>query len=155
MATVVFWEKPGCAGNARQKSLLRAAGHRLVVRDLLREAWTAEELRAFFGELPVSQWFNLNAPAVKSGQVVPERFGEAEALAAMLADPILIRRPLLQVGERRAAGFNSIEVDAWIGLSYDENFVGREEVCAGGTAQDPRSCSSPAPLSQEEGGMRT
>ena len=38
MADVIFWEKPGCAGNARQKALLAAAGHRLKVRDLLATA---------------------------------------------------------------------------------------------------------------------
>lgn len=30
MAHLVFYEKPGCAGNARQKALLRAAGHTLA-----------------------------------------------------------------------------------------------------------------------------
>jgi hypothetical protein len=34
MAEVIFYEKAGCAGNARQKALLRASGHQLVVRDL-------------------------------------------------------------------------------------------------------------------------
>jgi nitrogenase-associated protein len=147
MATVVFWEKPGCAGNARQKQVLRAAGHEVVTRDLLREAWTAEALRAFFGALPPSQWFNRNAPAVKSGFIVPERLSEAEALAATLAEPLLIRRPLLRVGDRRVAGFNSIEVDAWIGLGFAEDFVGREEVCVREGLKDPHPC----PLPEGEG----
>lgn len=34
----------------------------------------------------------------------------------MLAQPILIRRPLMQVAERREAGFDAELVDAWIGL---------------------------------------
>lgn len=68
MATLTFYEKPGCQGNARQKALLRAAGHQLNVRNLLTEPWTPERLRQFFGALPVAQWFNRNAPAVKSGE---------------------------------------------------------------------------------------
>lgn len=40
MATAIFWEKPGCQGNARQKEILLASGHELDVRDLLTEPWT-------------------------------------------------------------------------------------------------------------------
>jgi nitrogenase-associated protein len=61
-------------------------------------------------------WFNSASPRVKSGAI---KFGELTpeaALAMMLADPLLIRRPLMQVGDRREAGFDQAEVDAWIGL---------------------------------------
>ena len=37
MATVIFYEKPGCVGNAKQKRLLADAGHEVVPRDLLTE----------------------------------------------------------------------------------------------------------------------
>jgi nitrogenase-associated protein len=117
MATILFYEKPGCANNARQKHLLLEAGHELIVRNLLETRWTAEDLRAFFGDKPVSEWFNRAAPRVKSGEVVPEALGEQEALALMLEDPLLIRRPLMQVGERREAGFDTQRVHDWIGLA--------------------------------------
>jgi hypothetical protein len=39
MAEVIFYEKAGCAGNARQKALLVASGHQLVVRDLREQFW--------------------------------------------------------------------------------------------------------------------
>jgi nitrogenase-associated protein len=117
MATVVFYEKPGCANNARQKRLLAEAGHELIVRNLLETSWTAGELRAFFGARPVAEWFNRAAPRVKSGEVVPETLDEAQALALMLQEPLLIRRPLLQVGERREAGFETERIAAWIGLN--------------------------------------
>ncbi len=117
MAHVIFWEKPGCAGNARQKALLAASGHRLEVRNLLIEPWTAAGLRAFFGARPVFEWFNKSSPRVKSGQVRPEDLDESAALALMLADPILIRRPLMQSGARREAGFEPDQVRAWLGLA--------------------------------------
>jgi hypothetical protein len=40
----------------------------------------------------------------------------ADLKPALVADPILIRRPLLQVEDRREAGFDQALVDAWIGL---------------------------------------
>jgi nitrogenase-associated protein len=117
MATVIFYEKPGCAGNARQKRLLAEAGHTVVTRDLLTEAWTSQSLRPFFGDRPVAEWFNKAAPAVKSGEIDPASFDEAAALEAMIAKPLLIRRPLMQVGDRRETGFEPALVEAWIGLA--------------------------------------
>lgn len=123
MATILFWEKPGCSGNARQKTLLAASGHTLIARNLLAEPWTAARLRAFFGVRPVSEWFNRAAPRVKSGEVRPELLEEPAALALMVEDRLLIRRPLMQVGERCEAGFDMELVDAWIGLRPAEGEV--------------------------------
>ncbi|CAH2603259.1 Uncharacterized 15.7 kDa protein in draG 3'region [Rhodovastum atsumiense] len=124
MAVVTFWEKPGCAGNARQKALLEASGHTVQARDLRAEHWTAATLRRFFGARPVAAWFNRSSPRVKSGEVQPEQLDEAAALALMLADPLLIRRPLLQVGERCEAGFDPILVAGWIGLTGERPWLG-------------------------------
>lgn len=117
MASILFYEKPGCANNARQKHLLMEAGHELIVRNLLETRWDAGELRAFFGSRPVSEWFNRAAPRLKSGEITPETLDEAEALALMLEDPLLIRRPLLQMGERREAGFDAERMLDWLGSS--------------------------------------
>ena len=117
MSVVVFYEKPGCSGNARQKALLEAAGHTVVARDLLRTPWLRLQLRTFLDGLPVAQWFNRNAPQVKNGEVVPEDFDAATALALLQAEPLLIRRPLLEVGGERRAGFDAAAIDAWIGLN--------------------------------------
>ena len=120
MATVTFYEKPGCSNNTRQKKLLAAAGHQVVAKDILTETWQAERLRAFFGELPVRDWFNYSAPAIKHGEIEPDTLTEQEALALMLENPLLIRRPLMQVGDRLMAGFDQQAVDNWIGLQKIE-----------------------------------
>jgi len=116
MASVVFYEKPGCGGNARQKAMLLASGHEVEARNLLTEPWTASELRSFFGERPLQEWFNPSSPRVKSGEIKCDELTPERALALMLDDPLLIRRPLMQVGDRREAGFDQAKVDAWIGL---------------------------------------
>ena len=129
MADVIFYEKPGCGGNARQKALLQQAGHHVVARDLLSEPWTPETLRPFFGDRLVADWFNRAAPAVKSGEVVPETMDEAAALAALVERPLLIRRPLMQVGDRRDCGFETDRVEAWIGLAGTAPAAGKLEGC--------------------------
>lgn len=69
---LLFFEKPGCGGNARQRALLLSAGHTLERRNLLTAHRTRESLLAFLGRLPVAEWFNRAAPRVKSGEVRPE-----------------------------------------------------------------------------------
>jgi len=116
MAHLVFFEKPGCSGNARQKAMLIAAGHSLEVRDLLGTAWTAEDLRPYFGQSPVSEWFNPRAPEIRDGLLNPASLDEASALAAMIARPILIRRPLIRWKDECRSGFDPAAIDRWIGL---------------------------------------
>ena len=106
MSHVSLWWKPGCATNTKQIRLLKAAGCKVTVRDLLTEAWTPELLAGFFGTQPVAQWFNPAAPAVKSGAVVPAAFNAEAALARMVEEPLLIRRPLIDVAGERRAGFD-------------------------------------------------
>lgn len=116
MTEVIFYAKPGCQGNARQVRVLQASGHEVVVRDLLTEAWTAERLAGFFGDRPAAEWFNRSAVRVKSGEIVPESLDAAEAMALLLADPALIRRPLMQAAGERHAGWEPEHVARWIGL---------------------------------------
>lgn len=130
MVQVVFYEKPGCSGNARQRKLLTDSGHWLEVHDLLSHPWTAETLRPFFGDKPVTEWFNTSAKAVKSGEIDPGAFDEAAALALLVERPLLIRRPLMAAEGRQACGFDAAAVDAWIGLKQvpEENI----EACVHG-----------------------
>ena len=134
MASVTFYEKPGCVNNTRQKKLLAAAGHQVVAKNLLTEVWQPDHLRAFFGALAVKDWFNYSAPAIKYGEIEPENLTEPEALALMLENPLLIRRPLMQVGDSLMAGFDQQAVDNWIGLTETE------------ATSDLESC--PRPLAQ-------
>ena len=118
MATVHFYEKPGCLNNAKQKRLLVEAGHLLIVHDLLQQPWAenSAKLRSFFGNLPVADWFNRAAPVIKSGEVVPERLNEQQAIALMIAQPLLIRRPLIEVDGYRQVGFDAEKIGDWLEL---------------------------------------
>jgi nitrogenase-associated protein len=117
MANVIFYEKPGCINNTKQKKLLQNAGHTLHVHNLLTTSWTLEKLRPFFCNRPVQEWFNPTAPRIKSGEIVPRQLDEKTALDLMIADPLLIRRPLIQVEEVFQVGFDVEQIDSWIGLN--------------------------------------
>jgi len=129
MATVIFYEKPGCGNNTRQKVWLASSGHTVLAKNILAEKWTKERLRPFFGRLPVVKWFNPAAPRIKSGELDPEAVDESEALALMLADPLLIRRPLMEADNVLSAGFDAREVDAWIGLNDSQAKQANDSAC--------------------------
>ncbi len=116
MATITFYEKPGCANNTRQKKLLMAAAHHVIAKSILIEAWTEQSLRPFFGSLPVKDWFNYSAPNIKYGEIDPNAQSEDQALALMLNNPLLIRRPLMHIDDVFIAGFDQELLDHWIGL---------------------------------------
>ncbi len=145
MAHVIFYEKPGCGGNARQKKALSESGHHVEARDLVGRPWTEAELQGFFGSRPVAEWFNRAHPKVKAGEVVPESMSAEQALALMLAEPLYIRRPLLQVGDRCEAGWDESLVDGWIGLARAEVSEGCPK--DGGDAPCPTPPGEPRPAS--------
>ena len=135
MTHIVFYEKPGCGGNARQRTALLAAGHTLERRNLLTAHWTADKLLAFLAPLPVADWFNRAAPRVKNGEVRPEALYAGVALALLQQDPLLIRRPLMQRtdNDSRHVGFDTAAVDAWVGLGTKPASVSTLEGCASPT----------------------
>ena len=119
MATVVFYQKPGCGTNARQKRALETAGHTVIAKNLLTEPWTAERLREFFGSTAVASWFNPAAPRVKSGAIDPMSIDAATALALMIDDPLFVRRPLVEVDGHKCAGFDREPVTSLLGHRGD------------------------------------
>jgi len=140
MNELLFYEKPGCVGNGRQRALLRSHGHHPLIRDLLSEPWTAQRLRPFFGDRPVAEWFNLSAPRVKSGEIPIQELDASQALALMLEEPLLICRPLLQYGAAKQSGFMQGPVLDALGISLDPR-------------QDLQSCpvDTPEPVTCDTG----
>lgn len=141
MTHLVFFEKPGCGGNARQRSALMAAGHTLERRNLLTAHWTADSLLAFLAPLAVADWFNRAAPRVKSGELQPESLSAEAALTLLLNEPLLIRRPLMQRtdNDSRHVGFDTAVVDAWVGLGTNPASAFAGEGCASPTER----CATP------------
>ena len=120
MAQLVFFEKPGCVGNRQQQAYLQTVGIDFEVRDLLSEGWTADSLRPFFGDEPVSEWFNQTAPAIKNAEIDRFALTEQQALTMMINNPILIKRPLMKVGEVYQSGFTTGPVLDLLGVTLDE-----------------------------------
>lgn len=139
MATIHFFCKLGCINNNKQKRLLKDAGHSVMDYDILHFEFNKETLRSFFGDKPVTYWFNPTAPAIKNGEVHPEKMGEEEALQAMIQDRLLIKRPLIQIGSERFCGFTSNRVRTFAGLDV---LPGEEDGVAALLEDDLVTCSN-------------
>lgn len=146
ITSLEFFGKPNCLTNIRQRKMLKTAGVELIEYDLLKTSWTESGLFAFLSDLPVSEWFNLSAPAVKTGELVPTSMTATEALKAMCANPILIRRPLL----RYQRGY---EDDIWYACGFDRKAI---EQLLGVRLSSPdeqadEGCSHPQKLAAGQG----
>lgn len=116
MESLLFFEKPGCKTNRRQKELLKAAGIEFEAKNLLKEPWTRSRLQRFFTGLPVEQWFNQSAPDIKAGKIRIADFDEESALDAMLKTPLLIKRPLFECGDLSWCGFDTQMLQQAVGV---------------------------------------
>ncbi|AJA48447.1 nitrogenase-associated protein [Clostridium pasteurianum DSM 525 = ATCC 6013] len=116
MAHIVFYTKPGCRGGIMQKQLLISSGHEIEERSILDEKWTPDTLYPYLKGLNVKEWYNKNAVAVKNGTVIPGSLPEDKALELLCSDPLLIKRPLMIVGDKLVAGFNVEYLKELIGL---------------------------------------
>ncbi len=117
MAKIIFYGKPNCVNNNKQKKLLQAAGHEIDDQDILSQDWQPDQLREYFGDAPVCEWFNMTAPSIKDNTIDVDTLSAMDALTAMIADPLLIRRPLMEINGCKICGFRHDELDALVGLS--------------------------------------
>ena len=142
MKLVVFYEKPGCVTNAKQKKSLYAAGLTIIEKNLLEHGMSEEELLTYLDKRPVAEWFNPNAPMIKKKQIDPTSFTKEEALSKLHGNPILIRRPLISVEGRRMCGFDKKKIEEILGISLN---ITREEKCVSET-----TCPTPVPPSSTQ-----
>ena len=115
MADIVFYEKPGCTNGEKQKAILRAAGHNLHCIDILNYSWSRGKLLGFVEGKKPTEMMNHMAPAIKKGEILPEHLSFAEAVEMMVANPILIKRPLVEVGSLNIQGFMDSRLAPYLG----------------------------------------
>lgn len=118
---VTFYEKPGCAGNRRQKALLESAGVEYTAKSILGTEWTKEKLEEFFAELEKEEIYNRSAPKIKSGEIDVERLSKEQLIAKMIEEPILIKRPLIEIDGDKVCGFDIPTLNTLLGTGIGED----------------------------------
>ena len=113
----LFFEKSGCGGNARQKELLKKHNITFEVRDLLNTKWSYEDLVGYFDGLEVADMFNSFAPQVRDNEIDITKVSKDEAINLMIKNPILIKRPLMQINGAKICGFDIDKINQLLNLN--------------------------------------
>ncbi|PLY05051.1 MAG: arsenate reductase family protein [Arcobacter sp.] len=130
---ILFYEKPGCAGNKKQKDLLTSKGIIFKVKNLLDTPWTFDSLGSFFVGLEKDEIVNVFAPKIKKNEIDIDKLSKKELIEYMIKEPILIKRPLIQVDEEKICGFNLAKLNKILNLKLDTD----KQI---GTCQSSDSC---------------
>ncbi len=119
MNLIIFYNKPGCKTNTKQKKILRNSGCIIIERSLLHHDMQRNDLLMFFQDKPISEWFNPNAPVLKNGELDISLIDKEEALNLLMSNPILIKRPLLIVKNEKLSGFNQEKIEELLEIKID------------------------------------
>jgi len=106
MIPIIFYEKPGCVNNTKQKKRLVDFGFNVISTNLLKTSFTKRQLLNFFAEKSVKDCINPNAPIVKNKELDINNISDETLLSLMITNPILIKRPLIAIGSNRFCGFD-------------------------------------------------
>ncbi len=110
MTPIIFYEKPGCVNNTKQKKRLVDCGFNVISTNLLETNFTKEQLLNFFEKKSIKDCINPNAPIVKNKELDVQNSSEEDLLALMIENPILIKRPLIAIGSNKFCGFELTKI---------------------------------------------
>lgn len=94
---VVIHHNPDCGTSRNVLAIIAAAGYAPVVIDYLREGWTRPQLLALFAAAGLTARKALRetkSPASELGLLDPS-VGDDALIAAMIAHPVLVNRPIV------------------------------------------------------------
>lgn len=79
-------------------------------RDLFAKPLTEEEIRSLVGRAGLDAVFSWRSPTARARSLQPGSLTEDEAVRLMAAEPRLIRRPLIDAGERLIVGADAAAI---------------------------------------------
>ncbi|MDD5359661.1 MAG: arsenate reductase family protein [Sulfurovaceae bacterium] len=120
---ILFYEKTGCMGNAKQKKLLGDYGIGFKTLSLLDTRWSFESLSDFFDGLTKDEIINPFAPSEELEKIDLKTMSKDELITHMVKNPILIKRPLISIGEVKICGFDIPKINSALNLHICEKLT--------------------------------
>jgi arsenate reductase (glutaredoxin) len=107
MKRVRFLYKSTCTTCRDARAFMRnLGGVELDERDYAKTPFTADELRAIFKDRDPRDYLNPRSPAYKAMGLADKSLTRDEAIALMLGDSNLLKRPLVIAGKDIITGFD-------------------------------------------------
>ena len=106
MTELILYHNPRCSKSRGALELLESAGHSVSVRRYLETPPSAGELKTLLGKLgiPARQLLRSGEDEYKNLQLGNPALDDDALIAAMVAHPKLIERPILTAGDRAVVG---------------------------------------------------
>ncbi len=95
---ITIYHNPRCSKSRQTLSLLTDAGFSPDVVDYQKTGWTVDGLRALFSAAHVTPKEALRVKTAPAPELSLKQATDAEILEAMVLHPILVERPIVQVG---------------------------------------------------------
>jgi arsenate reductase (glutaredoxin) len=95
---VTIFHNPACGTSRNVVSMVEAAGYRPEVVEYLKAGWNVDQLKALFAEAgltPREAMREKGSPATELGLLDPGT-PDTAILAAMVAHPVLVNRPIVR-----------------------------------------------------------
>ena len=95
---VTIFHNPACGTSRNVVAMVETAGYRPEVVEYLKAGWTADQLKALFAEAgltPREAMREKGSPATELGLLDPGT-PDTAILAAMVAHPVLVNRPIVR-----------------------------------------------------------
>jgi arsenate reductase len=102
--TVTIYHNPRCTTSRRTLALLRERGVEPGVVEYLKTPPSAAELKQILGRLGVPAAKLLRKKEAAQAGIDPKALSEDQLIAAMVAHPIVIERPIVVSGNKAALG---------------------------------------------------
>ena len=118
---VIFYEKDGCSGNKKQQKLLSMHAISFHTKSLIDTVWDFEKLNSFFYGLEKDEIINPFAPQIKNGEIDISKLSKDQLVNMMCKNPILIKRPLLVIGENKICGFDIEKINKYTNRNICES----------------------------------
>lgn len=118
---IIFYEKPGCSGNKKQKELLEQNKISFDTKSILDTPWDITTLNQFFQGLEKEQIINQFAPQIKNNEIDIKKLTKGQLISMMIEQPILIKRPLLEIGNHKICGFDIDKINKLLKASISSS----------------------------------
>jgi Spx/MgsR family transcriptional regulator len=109
--SVQFLQKPTCTTCRKARAYMEDRGFDLHSRNLDKERLSSDELEELIGDRDHRDFLNTRNELYRRKKMKQNPPTRAEAIRMMLAEPNLIRRPVIVAGGRVVLGFDQEKID--------------------------------------------
>ncbi len=101
---VTMYHNPRCNTSRKTLALLRERGVEPTIIEYLKTPPSAPELKKLLGQLQIPAAKLLRKKEAAAAGIDPKTLSEAQLIAAMVTNPIVIERPIVISGDKAALG---------------------------------------------------